>query len=321
MLESSDQTRLFTHSRRPQWGVGLLTAEGENRRSLRFQDGKLRSFRSDFYHLLDEFEGSDAVIATVASELQATHDAQSQVERRLKQAAEQPPLMTFDEQVRVFEHLFPGGFTGPTWQDEWRAPIDETSARKRHVNPAVALATETLSAEHLADKTGEEVLALAIEVLKLTKLASPSKLVKPLADAGDTHESATEIGNAIRELLHGEGKFEDRLRTFVMTVDAAQVESVTWPLVTLIPALAQPHDHVAVQHRPFALQARSLDPSAAVPKAPSPIGYSRFQKLAQTVRDRLTQRGHTPADLIDVRGFIWETLRPRGVQALDQIKL
>ena len=69
------------------------------------------------------------------------------------------------------------------------------------------------------------------------------------------------------------------------------------------------------------IQARSLDPSAAVPKAPSPIGYARFQKLAHTVRDRLIQRGHAPADLIDVRGFIWETLRPRGVQTLDQIRL
>jgi len=321
MLDTTDQTRLFTHSRRPQWGVGLLTDEAENKRSLRFQDGKLRSFRADFYHLLEEFEGSDAVIATVASELQATHDAQSQVERRLKQAAEQPPLMSFDEQVRVFETLFPGGFTGTTWLDEWRSPVDEGEARKRHVNSAVALAQETLSAEALADKTGEEVLALAVAVLKLTKLASPSKLVKPLSEAGDSHESATELGNAIRELLHGEAKYEDRLRSFVMTLDGANMESVTWPLVTLLPALAQPNEHVAVQHRPFALQARSLDPSAAVPKAPSPIGYSRFQKLAHTVRDRLVQRGHTPADLIDVRGFIWETLRPRGVQTLDTIKL
>jgi hypothetical protein len=321
MLESSDQTRLFTHSRRPQWGVGLLTGEGENRRSIRFQDGKLRAFRSDFYHMLEEFEGSDAVIATVASELQATHDAQSQVERRLKQAAEQPPLMTFDEQIRVFEKLFPGGFQGPAWQDEWRAPLEDASARKRHVNPAVSLATELLSAEALADKTGEDVLNAAIKVLQLTKLASPSKLVKPLAEAGDTVETASEIGNAIRDLLHGEAKYEDRLRAFVMILDGANVEAVTWPLVTLIPSLAQPQDHVAVQHRPFALQARSLDPSAAVPKAPSPIGYSRFQKLAHTVRDRLIQRGHTPADLIDVRGFIWETLRPRGVQTLDQIRL
>lgn len=321
MLESSDQTRLFTHTRRPQWGVGLLTGEGENRRSIRFQDGKLRAFRADFYHLLEEFDGSDAVIATVASELQATHDAQSQVERRLKQAAEQPPLMTFDEQIRVFETLFPGGFQGPTWQDEWRAPIDDASARKRHVNPAVQLAAETLSAEALADKTGEEVLALVIKVLQLTKLASPSKLVKPIAETGDSYESATALGNAIRELLHGEDKFEDRLRAFVMTLDGTSIEAVTWPLVTLIPALAQPAVHVAVQHRPFALQARSLDPSAAVPKAPSPIGYARFQKLAHTVRDRLIQRGHAPADLIDVRGFIWETLRPRGVQTLDQIRL
>ena len=67
MLDTTDQARLFTHSRRPQWGVGLPTDEAENKRSLRFKDGSPQ-LRADFYHLLEEFEGSDAVIATVASE-------------------------------------------------------------------------------------------------------------------------------------------------------------------------------------------------------------------------------------------------------------
>ena len=195
------------------------------------------------------------------------------------------------------------------------APIDEGEARKRHVNSAVALAQASLTAEALADKTGEEVLAQAAPS-SADQFCSPSKLVKPLSDAGDTHEAATEIGNAIRELLHGEDKYEDRLclrddpdgkpRVPHLAAGDAHPRTRTAPGARGRPASA------------LALQARSLDPSAAVPKASSLIGYSRFQ-LAHTVRDRLVQRGHTPADLIDVRGFIWETLRPRGVQTLDQI--
>ena len=103
-----------------------------------------------------------------------------------------------------------------------------------------------------------------------------------------------------------------------MTLDGANLESLTWPLVTLIPALAQPQEHVAVQHRPFALQARSLDPSAAVPKAPSPIGYSRFQSRSHRPGPSGAARSHSGRP----HRRPWLHLgdpRPRGVQTLDQI--
>lgn len=311
--------RLYTHSRREQWGVGILTDEADGKRSIRFQDGKLRRFKEEYYHLLDEYDASDAVIATVAEELIATHDAHNQIERRRKQAAEQPPVMSFDEQVRVFEHLFPGGFQGDTWLDECRRPTDEGGHRKRHVEAALTKAQEILTKEALEGKLSEEIIAAVVEVMQLTKLASPSKLVRPFQEAAENNTE--ELGNAVLALLHGEESYDDRMRAFVMALDAAGIGNVTWPMVTLLPSLVHPELHVAVNHRPFALQARSLDPNSAVPKAPSPIGYNRFQALAHTVRDRLIDRGHKPADLMDIRGFIWETLRPRGVQALDEIKL
>jgi hypothetical protein len=317
--ETDGPPRLFTHSRRPQWGVGILTSEADGKRNIRFQDGKLRTFKEEFFHFLDEFDASDAVIETMAEELIATHDAHNQVERRRKQAAEQPPVMSFDEQVRVFEHLFPGGFQGDTWLDESRRPMDEQGFRKRHVDAALEKAQEILGKEALEGKLSEEIIAATVEVLTLTKLASPSKLVRPFQDAAEANTEA--LGNAILALLHGEESYDDRMRAFVMALDAAGIGNVTWPMVTLLPSLVHPAEHVAVNHRPFALQARSLDPNSAVPKAPSPIGYNRFQALAHTVRDRLIDRGHKPADLMDIRGFIWETLRPRGVQALDEVKL
>ena len=157
--------------------------------------GRQSRFRADFYHLLEEFEGSDAV-ETVASELQAMHDAQSQVERRLKQARA-AAADVLDEQIRVFETLFPGGFTGSAWQDEWRAPIDEGEARKRHVNSAVALA-QVLTAEALADKTGEEVLAQAVAV-PADLAASPSSSSRSATPATPTRRqprSATPSANS-----------------------------------------------------------------------------------------------------------------------------
>jgi hypothetical protein len=315
---NTTDSRLFTHSRRPAWGVGLLTNEGEGRRSIRFQDGRLRTFKVDYYHMLEEFEASEAVVATMAEELNATHDAHAQVERRRSQAAEQLPVMTFDEQVRVFDHLFPGGFTGEKWLDAWRHPLNDGDSRKRHVDPALVIARERLSPEALESASSAEILAAAAVVLGTTGLASPSRLTRPLTETCE--DDPEPVANALVGLLHGENPYGERARAFIMALDRSGLANVTWPMVTLLPALYRPNEHVAVEHRPFALQARSLDRNSAVPRAPSPVGYQRFLALAEQVRTRLTERGQAPRDLIDVRGFIWETLRPRGQQTLEEIR-
>jgi hypothetical protein len=64
---------LWTHSRRPQWGVGLLTAAGDGRRRLQFQDGRIRTFKEGFCHLLEPFDGSETAAAVVQEELERKH--------------------------------------------------------------------------------------------------------------------------------------------------------------------------------------------------------------------------------------------------------
>ena len=57
----SSSSLLYEHSRRPQWGLCILSSEDKTSRKYQFQDGRSRTFKEGFYHLLEAVERSVAV--------------------------------------------------------------------------------------------------------------------------------------------------------------------------------------------------------------------------------------------------------------------
>lgn len=310
---------LWTHSRRPQWGVGLLTAAGDGRRRLQFQDGRIRTFKEGFYHLLEPFDGSETAAAVVQEELERKHRTLQSDAKELEKAKAKPPVMTFEEQLRVFRSFFPQGFEDPAYIDAWR---NAEAARKRHVDPVLEDARGVLDADTLAKASVRGEAAPAFEallgLLKRTSLASPSKVVQPLSALDEA--ARTDIVSALHGVLSAaEEDLEERMRAWLLALDADGRVAVTWSMATLPLALADPQNHGCIKPRALRKQARVLGTDALVRRLPSPLGYAAARRVNGELAAALTQAGLQPGDSFDLRAFAWETLRPRGLARLAEL--
>jgi len=312
---------LVMHERRPEWGVGLVTSTNDERLVVQFQDGKLRSFKKGFFHMLAPVE-DDSIEDEVIDELKDRFGVSIAAKAERKRQSEAAPVMTFNEQLRVFRHLYPGGFQDETYEHSVRRDPDGRRL-KRLREPAMDFAAEKLSAAALdemiaaGDFTGAHTIS--IKVLEKTSLASPSKTVDPLIDMPpESHEA---YARALRDLLWGEGEeeFEARYKAWLDALTAGGLRELTWPMVTVLPALVRPDQDIAVRRKVFLAQARTVTPNRTFKVRPAPRSYVRYRRMAEKVRERLVEAGFQPRDMMDVHQFIWETLRPKGQEILSEI--
>lgn len=307
--------RLFRHAKRPSWGVGLWVAEGRSRRRLRFQDGELRAFKRGHYDKLVPVDPAKVDVDDVFEELKGDEvEARAEKLARAKKAS--PPVMTFDQQVRVFRDLFPGGFEGEAWIEAHRTPSSGNGA-KRHLDPTLALAKERLSAKVVKDADPLEVFDALLAVLDTTSLVARRRVL-PLGMLGDDDKRA--LGTALADVLHGKARFRVRMERWLVALSNAVGRDMSWPLATAPLGLVHPERHVVVKRSVFLLQGRAVAPDSVVKKRPSRRAYRHAKRIAIRTRDALAEAGESPRDLLDVRAFIWETLRPAGRRRLDEIR-
>lgn len=304
---------LFQHTRRPEWGLAILAWEGPDKRRYRFQDGRERTLREGFFHLMEPVEKPLDVTIQVARDLAAHVGSNGRpvAEARTPAEAESAPIR-LEDQIELFTRLYTEGFRSPTYVDEVRA-----GTGKRHRDPAVRRAAEQLSRDRLgvllaAGRFGE-VHAAALAVLEGTTLTRPvdQKALETLPEA--EHE---DFARALYALLHGEEAFFDRFTRLVAVLDRAPEGAPTWLLVTALPALVHPDQHVCVKPAVFREQARSMAPRLGFQKEPNAALYERFRHMALTVRDELQAASLKPRDLLDVHEFIWLTLRPAARKSM-----
>lgn len=311
-MQMDENQALYTHSRRPRWGLAILAWEGEGERHYQFQDGQIRTFKQGYYELLEEVEaGSDRaldVIRDLKAMLRVARGRQSGAG-----ASAPVKLVTFDEQLRVFESLFPGGFSDPAWLSAVRGAGEKR--RKCHRDATIQAARAELAVEVLEGAI-ERDPSLALRAL--TRVLAATDLVGS-KDSGALRRSPREhhadLARAIRDVLWGTAPYAERLGRY-LTVLRRTPERVTWPLATAPAALVHPDEHVVVKPslvRQQALwmalptEARGRDLSAG----PSPDLYRRAQAMMIALRERLARAGHAPRDLLDVHDFVRVTLEPR----------
>lgn len=298
---------LYRHQKREQWGLAILAWEREGKRGYQFEDGNLRVLKSGYYHMMREVDRPADVTERVLGQLNRALGRREAVKRRNLDR-----LISFEDQLTIFRGEFPDGFGGAKWKQKMRG-IDASQPLKRHREPAIRAARELLGAESLTRmiEAGDfdGVIQGLARLLRGTNLVRPNQL-HPLEVAPHRQESFV---LALRELIHGEGSLRDRFGHWIQALGTC-----SWELATAPAALYGPDAHVCVHPSTFRDQAVWMAPRLEHSREPSAEAYLRYQAMAEAVRAKLVEEGLQPTDLLDVRDFVWATLRPAARRRLEQ---
>jgi len=317
LTDASTNEPLFEHSKRPEWGLAILAWEGKNKRRYQFQDGELREFKKGYYELLDQVDKPADKAEEIVRELKSML-VQSRLER---DAAARPQAKTeqigVDDQITIFKSLYPGGFQDAKWAEEVRG-TDAERRLKKHLDPAIADARDRLSQERLDEALAAgnhgAVRDALIGLFNATDLVA-AKHVRAFRDA--TEGEPADIAKTLRELLWGDGTYEERFRHWVGALRDHLGRRVTWEMATTPTALVHPDEHIPIKPTSFKRQAKSLAPTLRYHAVPRAELYERFRQMAMSVRRQLGSSGLEPRDMLDVYAFIWETLRPKSLKRLS----
>lgn len=319
-MDTTDLPALFAHRARPKWGLAILAWEGNDKRRYQFQDGKARTFKEGFYRFLEEVDRPFDVTASVVAELERMLEVSVGRDRQIEQAqATGRTLITLEDQVKIFLLCYPGGFQDPAYEDDLRGVEGRTL--KRHLDPAVVLASELFSEERLAELEGkDDVSAFLTET---SALLGSTSLTSGKAHAGLFEALPPERGPdfvaALKGLLYAETKVEARFDALVAVLTHGDI-SPTWQLASAFGALALPMEHIYVRPSVFRDQARWMAPQIDDGSKVCGSVYARYRNMGMRIMKRLREADLKPRDLLDVYGFMWTTLRPKGRELLEEAK-
>ncbi len=144
----------------------------------------------------------------------------------------------------------------------------------------------------------------------------PAQQTKKLAQLPPDMER--QLAQAVVDLLHpqqadtADETFNERLSSLLSALKRATGKKPTWQLGTVILALYDPERHVCVRPSSFAEQAKSLSPNTPKSSEASTSMYGAYQRMAESIKQKLEQHGYAPADLMDVHDFIRVTTSPKA---------
>jgi len=305
---------IVKHSGCPEWGLGYLWEERDDKRFYDFEDGMSHSIAKAFWSKLEPVSLGAAEARALEKKVRALKDQRPSPGQKPKARAVAPVLPNFDVQVTRFEETFPGGFTGERYAKEERGDEVETPGKKSKGGRALAIATarRLLAREELDKKLAASAYAEIVADVRAVHKASGA-LLHPLGDLIPFGKMPPEhdqpFAEAVRDLLYGDAPFEDRFDKLVAVL--AKASLATWPLVTVLPALVSPDEHVFVKPSFYEKEAALLSFDLRYERVPSAAAYSRMRALVAELTKRLEAKNKTPRDKLDVYTFIWKTLTPQ----------
>ena len=305
---------IYQYYTRPEWGNAIQVGTEDSKLILRFEDGRERKVREG---ALSEFQVMDfppvqarAIVAKirglegVGTSKSSKRPATSRSRMKLARV-----LPTFEEQLRLFEQRYPGGFQGDTYINNERG-VAGAKGSKGYKAAAIARAGKDLAESEFNLRSTEEMFAVAKSLMGATNIVHPQEGSIPF---GSTPPGArAPFVAALRDLLHGTDEFGPRFDRFVDSIQLKDGEGeprrTTWPVATIFSALYFPDQHVAVKPTFFQNQAEILGlPLRYVPE-PNGTTYEEFRLIAEATRSALLEHQHDPRDLMDAYTFIWVTL-------------
>ena len=304
----SDEISFYRHTKKPSWGLALILWERDGKRAYKFEDGKERIIAEDYYRLLDRTDDepdSDSVLIAEIAKL------------RGGDADRKADSMTFEEQLAVYLAQYPGAFGSDAWIKGYRGKEGKRRL-KRHRVPAIAEAQERLSKAEferiLEQGAYKELQETLVEVLGGTDLVSKAQL-EPFRKG----VAAENFTRSLYAMLCGEGDMSKRFG------DLAQHMSMLWPrvpwtVITAPLALVHPKEHVCVKPSVFTKQADCTAKPIRPTKLPTARVYRGYLEMCVQLREKLSNAGALPHDLLDVYDFIWVTQRPAALEHLARAR-
>ena len=311
-VEVDSDSPLFRHSKRPEWGIAVLVRERSDARTYQFEGGRRRKIKKGYYRLMERVDDLGERENLIRENLLRQAEARSPgSDREILE-----PVASFAAQMELFTTLYPKGFQDPEWIADHRKA--DGRVLKRHRTPVSKEAREALSAarceEYLAGNEHEALGEVIADLLSRTDLV-PVSFAKSLRGL-EAEETRRHVEAAVR-LLHGEGADQDRFRDYVLTLTDLFDERPSWREATVLQGLVYPEKHTVVRRSAFIRQAAAVAPAARYSSRARPGVYHNFLGVARRVRQRLSEAGHTPRDLLDVYDFIWTTLRSSALEHLS----
>jgi len=298
---------LVRHTRREGWGRALMLWEREDKRGYQFEDGEVRVFAKPYFELLQPAKHPDPVLRHQLREQAVTNGHLEPAKSARGGKAAGRPVPSLDDQVTVFETLFPDGFHGDDWTEQHRGRI-EGRRLKRHRDPAIEQAKERLSEEALRGclERGEpvEVYRRFVDVVGGTDLATRKQLDGFRGLNVDTNLAEAMIG-FLHDVRQGDLATMARLRR---ALAKENFRKIPWTALTAPRALLYPNDHMCVRPSVVRAQAKLIAPRFKLSQVPSAGDYSQCLEMAMSVREHLTKAGFSPRDLLDVTDFMRVTL-------------
>jgi hypothetical protein len=295
----------YRHVSRPAWGLAIITWEREGKRGYCFEDGQMRVFAAAHYHLLDPID--EVAPDRLRALLSIAGNPMPLASGEPAAFPADVPLPSLDEQIDYFKRSYPGGFTGVKWQDEHRQASGRP--RKRHRDPAIALAREKLTAAHLASclerRCENEAMETLAEVLGRTDLVAAVRVQK-LVNVSPSRARAMVVG--LHDLLFAREGAEVRVMQWIQALTRATGLQPTCNLATAPLALIEPERFICVQRTPFLAQAAAIEPRLRLPMTPTGYAYGPVLAMVERIRLQLVERGCPPADRFDIHDFIVGTV-------------
>ena len=297
----------------PEWGLGYLTEERDEKRFYDFEDGQNHSIAKAFWSKLEPVPLGIVEAAALEKKVRSLRD-QRTPHGKAKPKTLVIPLADFDAQYSRFIEVCPGGFGGDRFVKDERGTVAGENEKKSKPGKAqaIALAQKLLSKSELDKLIAASSFAAVLTNVRAVHKAATG-LLHPLGDVIPFNKMPPEkdraFAESLRDLLYGDGAYEDRFDRFVATLVDARL--ATWPLATVLSALVFPNEHTFVKPSYYEKQASLLSFDLRYERVPSGSAYTRMLTLADELGKRLITRGQTPRDKMDVYSFIGRTLSPQ----------
>ena len=195
---------------------------------------------------------------------------------------------------------FPGAFEDPRYLRQERDYKWDAHSR---------VAAELLSARgrRLVAEGPPAVLADTLKALiGLTNLLAPAELIAVNDAFRRDPRAARTFGEAVLTLVDdgGERAFSRLVEaTGSLPADPGRARVLTWPIVTILPFLAQPDRHMFLKPRQTQRIAEAFTFDLLYSARPTWGTYERLLTLSNQLLERLRPLG--ARDLIDVQSFMW----------------
>jgi hypothetical protein len=293
---------LVRHPAKPEWGLGKILEVRANRVTVHFRsdvDSESRVIATNHCALEIATEQSDPIL----DNLPLFRDGRFEVKAK---------RVTFEDGIRRFLEIFPGGFADPNYLGSntlARADVGERNYKwEAHVRYVEALgngkAEVLLSTGNIEELTQRALMVTT----KQMNLLSPFEAMAFRDGLMGSRNAAVGFFAALCPFIEATAPREDLFASLVDALEALPVERgkarvATWPVVTLLPFLARPDRFMFLKPEPTSECAARMRFDLQYTSELRWLTYKKLMHLGSQLLERLRPLG--ARDYIDVQSFIW----------------